>query len=202
MFLEAVDRKRPVRVVFLRHVGASPATIRITNSRGKNAGSAQLPATGEPLQYASLRLPPGGPYRVEIRSEVTRAWDILTEEPTLRVFHTPDWKNLEALTPRVYFRVPAGARDVNLTLEAEGEGYKGAVLYDSQGRVAGALERFVDFQDTKRYTYPFRVEVPPGEDGKLWSLDLAEVSVSKAEGALPYVSTNPAAFFLPPGNGS
>ncbi len=199
MYLQAVDRKQPVRLVLLRHVGLSPATIRITDPRGKSVASADLPGTGEPLQYASFRLPVGGPYRIEIRSELTRAWDILTDEPTLSVFHTPDWKNLEALTPRVYFRVPAGSREVNLTLEAEGEGYKGAVLYDSGGRVAGALERFVDFQDTKHYSYPFRVQVPDGEAGKLWSLDLAEVSVSKAEGALPYISTNPVAFFMPGG---
>lgn len=199
LFLKSTQPRKGVRLVLLRHVGPSPATVRISGPGGARVAAVNLPATGEPLQYASLNLPPGGPYRVDIRSEETRAWDILTDQPTLRVFHTPDWKNLEALTPRLYFRVPNGAREIRLTLAAEGEGYKGAVAYDADGNAAGALDRFVDFQDTKRYTYPFGVAVPAGQDGKLWSLDLNQVSVAAAEGLEPYISTSPAAFFRPGG---
>lgn len=197
LYLESVNRTKPVELVLLRHVGTSPASVRVSDASGKETSAQQLPATGEPLQYAKLRLPAGGPYRVEIRSDDTRAWDLITSEATRRVFHAPDWKNLEALTPRLYFQVPKGAREVNLTLEAEGEGFKGAVLYDGDGNVAGALAKFVDFEDTKRYTYPFKVAVPAGQDGRLWSLDLQAVSISKAEGITPYVSTHPDAFFLP-----
>lgn len=197
LFLKSMNPRKPLRLVLLRHVGPSPATVRVTGPRGEGVTNLDLPASGEPLQHASIQLPPGGPYRIEIRSDETRAWDFLTEEPAQRVFYAPDWKNLEALTPRVYFRVPKGAREVSLTLAAQGEGYKGAVLYDPDGNVAGALDRFVDFQDTKAYSYPFRVPVPAGADGKLWSLDLNRVSIAKAEGMLPYVSTNPAGFFLP-----
>lgn len=197
LYLEAVDGKKPTDLVLLRHVGPSPAQLRVTDPAGKEVARQDLPATGEPLQYAKLRLPAGGPFRVEIRSETTRAWDLITSTATRRVFHTPDWKNLEALTPRLYFQVPKGAREVDLTLEAEGEGFKGAVLYDGDGNVAGALAKFVDFEDTKRYTYPFKVAVPAGQDGRLWSLDLQQVSISKAAGIAPYVSTNPEAHFTP-----
>src|SRR5947209_5629925 len=87
LYLRAMDPGRPVDLVLLRHVGPSAAAVRITDAAGKEVASSSLPATGEPLQYARLHLPPGGPYRVELKSEETRAWDLITAERTWRVFY-------------------------------------------------------------------------------------------------------------------
>jgi hypothetical protein len=195
--LQAEASTKTIDLVLLRQMGLSPASIRVTNLAGKEIAAQELPATGEPLQYAKVRLPAGGPFRVELKSENSRAWDLITAQRTRRVFYTPDWKNLEAFTPRLYFRLQPGAKNVALTLEAEGEGFKGAVLYDPQGNVAGTTENFVDYGDTQHHQYTLRVPVPAKQAEGLWSLDLQQVSVSKAEGILPYVSTNPAAYFVP-----
>jgi len=199
LYLQATATRKPVDLVFLRHVGLSQATVRVRNAAGTQVAALDLPASGEPVQYGRLSLKPGGPYRVEFASESTRAWDLITEQETRRVFHAPDWKNLEALTPRVYFRVAEGATAVDLQLEAEKEGFKGCVVYDPDGNVAAVLAKFVDFEDTKRYSYPLRVAVPAGQAGKLWSMDLQQVSVSRATGIGPYFSTAPAAYFQPAG---
>jgi hypothetical protein len=169
----------------------------VTDARGQQIRAQKIPATGEPLQYAKLRLPPGGPFRLELKTDSTRSWDLITAQPTRRVFHSPQWKSLEALTPRLYFQLRPGAKSVNLTLEAEGEGFKGAVLYDPRGNVAGLVEKFVDYGDTQHYRYELKTAVPAGSAAGLWSLDLQQVSVSQAEGVQPYFSTNPAAYFLP-----
>ena len=55
------------------------------------------------------------------------------------------------------------------------------------------VKRFIDYGDEKHYAY--ELVVPVGRNSgmrgqSLWSLDLQEVSVSKAEGILPYVSTD------------
>jgi hypothetical protein len=113
------------------------------------------------------------------------------------VFHTPTWRELEALTPRAYFRLKPGAKEVRLTLEADGEGFKGAVLYDPQGNPAAVTERFVEYGDTKHHQYLLKAAVPAAQGSGLWSLDLQQVSVSGAEGLLPYVSTRAEAFFIP-----
>lgn len=200
VLLQAEDPKKPVDLVLLRQMGLSPASIRVTDAAGKEITAHSLPATGEPLQYAKLRLPAGGPFRIELKSAESRAWDLITAQRTRRVFHTPDWKNLEALTPRLYFRLQPGAKQVALTLEAEGEGFKGAVLYDPQGNPAGVAEHFIDYGDTKHHQYTLKVPVPAKEAGGLWSLDLQQVSVSQAEGIQPYVSTSPAGYFTWPGS--
>lgn len=195
LYLQAADRRKPVELVLLRHVGNVPATVWVTDPKSRQVALLRLPATGEPLQYARVHLPAGGPYRVELKSATTRAWDLITTEPTRRVFHAPNWQYLEALTPRLYFRPVKGTHEIRLTLEADKEGFKGAVLYDSRGRVAGALQQFVDFGDEQHHTYELRVPVAPGSG--LWSLDLQEVSVSKAAGVVPYFSTRPEAYFQP-----
>jgi hypothetical protein len=187
-----------VDLVLLRHVGLSPATVRVTDPRGKEVLSRRLPATGEPLQYASLRLPAGGPFRVELDSQTTRAWDLLTAQPTRRVFHVPDWKHVEALTPRAYFRLPEGAAEIKLTLAAQGEGFKGAVVYDPSGAVAGALSRFIDYGDEKPHTYELTVPVKDASGKeRLWGLGLQNVAIARAEGVEPYIATNPEAYFKP-----
>ena len=69
------------------------------------------------------------------------------------------------------------------------------MLYDPLGNPAGVVEKFIDYGDTKHYRYELRAAVPAGQSEGLWSLDLQQVSVSRAEGIRPYVSTNPAAYF-------
>jgi hypothetical protein len=197
LYLQAVDSKRPVDLVLLRHAGLSPASVRVLDANGRLAASRSLEATGEPLQYARLRFGPGGPYRVELESRETRAWDLITAEPARRVFHVPAWKHLEALTPRLYFRTAPGARQIRLRFEAEGEGFKGAVVYDPRGNVTGLLSQFIEYDDTKHHSYDLAVSVREGSESGLWSLDLQDVSVSRAEGMTPYVSTSPAAYFIP-----
>ncbi len=210
LILQARESGQPVELVILRHVGQDPATVEVTSLAPSKKGNRGipfqrhvLPASGESLSYLKLRLPPGGPYRVRLQSEKSRGWTLLTSRPTRRVWHVPDWRHLEALTPRLYFRPEPGAEEVRLVLAGEKEGFKGAVIYDPQGRVAGVLSRFIDYGDDKRHTYEFRVPLSGREMGDtgrgtgLWSLDLQQVSVSRAEGMLSYVSTHPAAFFLP-----
>ncbi|MFN3652552.1 MAG: SUMF1/EgtB/PvdO family nonheme iron enzyme [Armatimonadota bacterium] len=196
LYLQAVDAKRPLELVVLRHTGRTPGSVRVLDRGGKELAAKSLPATGEPLQYARLRLPAGGPFRVELKSEESRAWSLITAEPTRRVFHMPDWKHVEALTPRAYFQLPAGTRRITLTLDAQEEGFKGAVVYDPQGNVAGVLSRFIDLGDTKKYQYTLEVPVRGASTG-LWSLDLQNVSIAQATGISPYIATNPEAHFTP-----
>jgi hypothetical protein len=197
LYLEPLQAKSPVELTLLRHIGTSPASIRAYDLTGKLLLKEELPATGETIDAVKIVLRSGGPYRIELKSADTRAWDLITTQPVRRVFHTPTWKELEALTPRVYFRLKPGAKEVRLTLEADGEGFKGAVLYSPQGNPAAVTEQFVEYGDTKHHQYELKAAAPGAQLGGLWSLDLQQVSVSRAEGIQPYVSTHPAAFFIP-----
>lgn len=126
----------------------------------------------------------GGPYRIELKSADTRAWDLITSQPVRRVFHTPTWKDLESLTPRVYFRLRPGAKEVRLTLEADGERFKGAVLYDPQGIPVTVTERFVEYGDTKHHQYELKAAVPGGAVGRAVVAGLA-AGVGEQRGGYP-----------------
>lgn len=188
-YLERAEGRGPNGLVLLRHMGLAAGVVRVLNKTGKVVAEAALPATGEPIQYVRLRLPAGSPFRVELRSANTRAWDLLSDQPLRRVYHAPDWAGLEALTPRLYFRPTPGARRLVLRLAAQGEGFKGALLHDPEGRPAGVLSQFVEYGDESAHEYSLEVALPKeGKAAGLWSLDLQNVRVSAAEGVLPYFS--------------
>jgi hypothetical protein len=187
----------PVDLVILRHGGIAPASIAVSDAAGRETELRPLPATGEPLQYAKFRLGGDGPWRLALSCEAARAWSILTARPVRRTFHVPDWKGLEALTPGVRFRTAPGAREVLFRLRAEKEGFRGGAIHDPAGNVRGVASKFIEFGDEKPYVLELRAPVPPEGEGRLWRLDLQSTSVLSAEGALPWVSATPAAFFIP-----
>jgi hypothetical protein len=192
--LRPLPPARGVDLVLLRHAGTGSAGVRVT-AGGREVAARALPATGDALQYLRLSLAGPGPFRLELQSTGTRAWDVLTESATQRVFEPEGWAHLEALTPRVHLPVEAGAREVRLTLSAQGEGFKGAVLADEAGRPVAALAEFVPFGDERPHRYTLRATVPPGAGGRLWSLDLQNTSVAAADGLAPRAATNPRAYW-------
>jgi hypothetical protein len=127
-------------------------------------------------------------------------WDIATSRPTPAVFSTSSHEGLQFVTPYLYC-MPKGDSDViQVDLVGEGEGFKKAVIYDPDGKVAGRMEAFIDLGDKGRYHYSASAKIPAEHMSRLWRISLQDVSAYQISGVTPYFSTSAQGFFQPDKN--
>ncbi|MCX8157971.1 MAG: glycoside hydrolase family 127 protein [Verrucomicrobiae bacterium] len=203
-----LSHSAPLELMLIRK-GAwkAPAEARLYDPAGRLLAHTAFPATNAVWQREFLRVPqpaPGtwrlaldAPQMPNVRAGSFITWDVISAQPLPAVLLTPQFAGLEFLHPRLYTVPAAGATNIVITLAAEGEGFKKAVLSDPAGRPAGVLEAFVDLGDAGRYVYTLQAPIPPAHTRGLWSLQLQDVSVVNVQGLAPYFATQPAAFFNP-----
>jgi formylglycine-generating enzyme required for sulfatase activity len=137
------------------------------------------------FQPVTFELPDGGAFcRLRLEAPGANAWQIHSDAGTMVTFHEPDGRDLPNLFPRAFGFVGEGTAQVKVILEAVGEGYHTATLYDPEGNPAGSVRHFVDRDDKGRYEVPLAASVA-GRFGK-WSLEVSKARVIGTEGFKPY----------------
>jgi len=109
------------------------------------------------------------------------------------------------LFPRAFGFVREGVSQVKISLEAIGEGFHTASLYNTEGDIAATVRHFVDRDDKGRYELPlapappcFLAKARRGEDaGGKWSVEVSKARVIATEGFLPYWATTAEELFNP-----
>jgi hypothetical protein len=207
LYLE-IPAGQPLEMVVIRKgswTGEGTATLQ--TPEGRPAWPLAFPRTNALWQRRVLSLPAGesGTYRLSLRSPEAAnvrggslvTWDVVTSRPVRGVFSTPHYRGLQFVTPRLFAQISGDSPRVELTVAAEGEGFKRAVLYDPAGGVAGSVESFIDLGDRGRYFHKLSSEVPSRLAAGVWSISLEGVTLETMSGLTPYFSTSPQSFFRP-----
>ncbi|MGE5608930.1 MAG: hypothetical protein ACM359_06735, partial [Bacillota bacterium] len=137
------------------------------------------------FQAAALVLPEGkAVYRLRLTSPKARAWQVHYDGASRATVYDPVGSAVSDLYPRAYGFVEEGAKEISIKLEAMGEGFHMATLYDPQGRPVRTVRQFVDFQDPGRYELELKTAVSGGGVG--WSVEVYKAKVIGVKGMLPY----------------
>ncbi len=222
-----INRREPLDLVVVRKgAWKSSGTATLYDAAGNVAGTLEFPREGVIWQRKAIHLPaaadansstdagralPGATaaassvYRLALRSPSVGnvrggsyvTWDVVTSRPAQGVFNTPEHRGLEFVTPALFTMPRGDSPKIELELAAEGEGFKRAVIYDPDDRVAGSVEAFIDLGDKGRYHYKVSAPIPPEQMCGIWKISLQDVSVEKMSGIAPYFSTSRQSFFRP-----
>lgn len=150
-----------------------------------------------PLAKGTYRIVLDSPYMQNERGGSHITWDIVGSRPITSVVRSEGNRHLDFMTPGLFAESRSDTDRIEIELSAEGEGFKKAVLYDPEGRVAATTENFVDLGDKNKYFYKLTAKVLAEHAGKLWQLRLEEVDVVKLTGLHPYFSTTKENYFRP-----
>lgn len=202
------DGHNPFELVLVRK-GAwkAPGTATLFSPSGERLAKVDFARENALWQRRSIPITAqeAGAYRVALTSTFVGnskgssfvTWDVVTSRPKRAVFTIPDFEGLAQVTPYL-FTVPHGdSTNVVLELLGEGEGFKKAVIFDPEDRLAGATEAFIDLGDKGRYFYKASAHIPATHREGIWKISLQDVSLTKLSGLVPYFSTSRESFFRP-----
>lgn len=204
----AVQLKNPEVIVHLRPApdktaavlvireGLDEGKVELLNERGEIVKTTELRNDGEYFEAAAFTLPSGGQtWTLRLTSRKAKAWQIQHDANSKLVVLDTTGVQMPYLMPRAYCYLGDGASEVKVRLEAIGEGFHSATLYDPAGRPVSAVRHFIDFGDVNRYE--FELKAPLAGDAAGWSLELCKVKVLSVEGLLPYYADGAADLFNP-----
>ena len=97
--------------------------------------------------------------------------------------------------PRATGFLKAGSKEVKVRIEALGEGFHSATLYDPAGYPLSTVRKFVDLNDPNRYEV--ELVAPVSGDPRGWSLEVCNARVLSVEGLLPYWAGDAQQLFNP-----
>jgi len=148
------------------------------------------------FQAATFTLPEAGKvYRVCVNSPDAWEWQLHHDAGSDLIVYDSSWAQMHELRPKAYCFTKPGAKQLKLKLEARGEGFYLAVLFDPSGRPVEAVRHFVDLDDPGRYVRELVAPIRGGEAS--WSVQIYGFKVLQAEGILPYWSEQPDQLFDP-----
>jgi formylglycine-generating enzyme required for sulfatase activity len=204
--------ERPEVEVYLQPVknGAAPLMVvreghaegrgELLDSAGKRLAAFDLNDSQRVFEASALSLPlSGGMCRLRLSSAKAKAWQIHYDAASRLTVYDPTGEQIPHLYPRAYGYLQEGTKQIVVKLEAMGEGFHSATLYDPQGRPVKTVRHFVDFEDPGRYELELKMESkePLTAEGGFWSLEVYKAKVLSVKGILPYWASEPGQLFHP-----
>jgi hypothetical protein len=186
---------RPAPVMLIRG-GLTTGTVKLLDSAGKLIEHFELKDNKRFFEAATFNLPEVGEvYRVLVDSPEAWEWQLHHDGGSDMIVYDSSWAQMHELRPKAYCFTKPGAEQIKLKLEAKGEGFYLAMLFDPQGRPVEAVRYFVDLGDPGRYVQELVAPIRGGEAG--WSVQIYGFKVLEAEGILPYWSETADQLFNP-----
>lgn len=182
VFLRTMDGNAPVLVI---REGLAEGKVELFDTAGKLMQSVSLENTSDYFEPAALVLPAGKSlYRLRLSSNKAYGWQVQSDHRVRMTVFDPAGVHLQQLFPQAVGFLREGAKEVKIRLEAMGEGFHMATLYNPAGQPVATVRHFIDFQDPGRYELELKAPVSGGARG--WSLELCNLKVLSIEGLLPY----------------
>jgi hypothetical protein len=148
------------------------------------------------IQSVRILIPTNSAWcHLRLTSPDAYAWQVHRDRRVALVLADPKAGQTPWLLPRAVGTIAADAREVTVRLEASGEGFHSATLYDPRGVPVRRVQRFVDFEDPGHYEMVLKAPVGGPRQG--WSLELNAAKIIQIEGFLPYWSTDAEEWFSP-----
>jgi hypothetical protein len=183
------------RLLIVRE-GLATGVVKLFDAAGRQLQEVDLANLNQLIQTASLQLPQNGTwFRITLVSEDAFAWQIHYDQHTDVTFADPNGQLLPSLLPMAVGSVDPDQEEITIRLEAIGEGFHSATLFDASGSPRGRVQRFIDFEDPGRYEMTIQVSATRPLEG--WSLELNAVRVLAIEGFSPYWAASRAGWFDP-----
>jgi hypothetical protein len=193
VFLQAGSQPAPVLVI---REGLASGTVELFDETAKLVRTVELTKADGFFEPAALSLPADGQiYRLRLTSGRAHGWEVQHDRNCRLTAYDPAHLQLPELLPRAYGFLQDGAKEVKVRLEATGEGFHMATLYDPSGQPVATVRRFVDFEDPGRYELELKASVS-GETAA-WSLELCNLRVLSIEGMERYWATSADDLFNP-----
>jgi hypothetical protein len=123
-------------------------------------------------------------FRITLDAPGANAWQVHYDTGSQVTIYDPTGRHFPNLFPKAFGFVREGTSEVKVTLEAIGEGFYTAGLYNPDGHLVATVRHFVDRDDKGRYELPLTASVG-GRSGK-WSIEVSKARVVGVEGFLPY----------------
>jgi formylglycine-generating enzyme required for sulfatase activity len=176
--------------------GPATGSATLYDAAGGVLATRQLGDAGELFQRTAFALPEGAGFcRLRLVAEPGHAWQLHRDRATRLVVLDPSGALVPRLFPHACAFVRKGAKEIKVTLEAMGEGFHTATLYDA-GRVPlAALRHFVDRDDTGRYV--LALAAPVAQAQETIELEVGSGKVLATDGLLPYWACTPEELFNP-----
>lgn len=177
----------------------------LLDSTGKRIAAFDLNDSMRVFEATALTVPKtNGFYRLRLSSPKARAWQIHYDAASRVTVYDPTGEQIPHLHPRAYGYLEEGAKQIIVKLEAMGEGFHSATLYDPQGRPVKTVRHFIDFEDPGRYELELKLDAkePFTSDGGFWSLEVHNAKVLSVKGMLPYWASDPQQLFHPEREGA
>ncbi len=198
LFLRAVGPKSaPIMII---REGLASGKVELFDPAGKLFRSFELKQENRIFEAATFSLASGvAPYRVRLTGPKTRGWQVHYDASAQMTVCDPAGAITPELYPRAFAFAEDGAKQISVRLEAMGEGFHMATLYDPEGRPVKAVRHFVDFEDPGRYELTLTHDSPqPIDAGKgPWSIEVYHSKVLEVKGLLPYFAPEPEQLFNP-----
>lgn len=176
-------------LIVIGHNGRAAASARVYDDRGQQWISRDFSPGNNVTFESTLTIPAGSPgtrvLRIELDCPDIEAWDLLTTRPMRTVWHAPKTVGLDRYPARLFFRVLPGTAGLEFAVDVEKEQFHGLVVLDSAGHAVAAMRRFIDLPDKSRHRHFVTIQVPPGQDGQLWSIELRDVQLAGVRGGRP-----------------
>jgi hypothetical protein len=131
-----------------------------------------------------------GKWRVVLLGGESAIWEVHYDKRIIPTIYDPSFSELANIYPRANCVVKEGARQIRIKLKAKGEGFHKALIYDPKGRLAGAVEKFIDLGDENTYEMEVKVEVGKSIKKEGWGIEIYNCEVTEVEGLSPFLYTS------------
>jgi rhamnogalacturonyl hydrolase YesR len=176
--------------------GLTTGRIDVQTLEGKSVISKTLGSQTRLFQAGSFELTGQGQvYQIKMASDDALAWQVHHDADSHVVFYDPTGRLIPELYPAAFGSRTEAEAPVVVTLEAQGEGFHKASLYDPAGHPVTTLTHFIDFQDEQTYDLELKAEPEGPMTG--WSLEVYHSHVSSVSGMKPYWSATADQWFEP-----
>ncbi len=193
VFLHVRDRPAPILIV---REGLAEGRVELFDGAGKTLQNVSLKETSNYFEPAMLHLPGGGGlFRLRLTSGNAFGWQVHRDRSARMTVVDAAGQHLPQLLPRAVGFLREGTKEVKIRLEAMGEGFHTATLYDPAGQPVATVRHFVDFQDPGRYELELKALVSGDPSG--WAVELCNLKVLSIEGMLCYWATDLTELFNP-----
>ena len=152
--------------------------------------------TGNYFEPAVLSLRgDGGLFRLRLTSGDAYGWQVHRDQSARMTVVDAAGQQLPQMLPRAVGFLREGAKEVKIRLEATGEGFHMAALYNPAGQPVATVRHFIDFQDPGRYE--LELKAPVSGDTRGWALEMCNLKVLSVDGLLPYWADDEGELFNP-----
>jgi hypothetical protein len=136
-----------------------------------------------------------GKWRVVLQGGEAAIWEVHYDKRITPMIYDPSFSQLANIYPRAYCVVKEGATQLKIKLKAKGEGFHKALIYDPKGRLAGAVEKFIDLGDESSYEIEIGVNLDERIKKEGWGIEIYNCEVLEVEGLLPFIYPFPSNHF-------